>query len=122
MSVFKSVSRLNGRFTPKAMRLTLTGFSGLITGMPSDSEKPDGRLVSQADPSGVSCSTSRKRRWIRCGYTSDDAFAVHVFFSARALLEADESYIAPMLDGKSISNAPTAQSWREASASAQGTS
>ena len=31
-----------------------------------------------------------------------------------ASLEADESCIAPMLDGKSISNAPTAQRWREA--------
>ena len=28
--------------------------------------------------------------------------------------EADESCIAPMLDGKSFSNAPTAQRWREA--------
>src|SRR5215467_13990885 len=36
--------------------------------------------------------------------------------------EGDESCIAPMLDGKSISNAPAAQRWREASAAAQGTS
>jgi hypothetical protein len=36
--------------------------------------------------------------------------------------EADESCIAPMLDGKSISNALTTQRWRKASAAAQGTS
>ena len=36
--------------------------------------------------------------------------------------EAGESRIAPMFDGKSISNAPTAQRWRKASAAAQGTS
>jgi hypothetical protein len=36
--------------------------------------------------------------------------------------ESDESCIVPLLDGKSISNAPTAQRWRMASAAAQGTS